>query len=199
MGVSYWANSDPTMEAWGPFWLRWAAAQSFVDAIDPSWTAVSGRIAGGEGGDLQGYGVQFWSEKRIPRWLRYGAASYVERFLRNPEVPESGGEGADPWNLRSFAFEELKKNGGLRELPEVFAFQIGLDDMASSTQMYYEAGLLVSFLLDGAQDDDELRETHEAFKQALAAGGKEDIAAAAEKLEQALAKREQAIREYAGL
>lgn len=193
VGVSYW-ESEGQVAGWGPFWLRWAAAQSFVDAIDPSWEAASLRVTD-EAGSLQAHGEKFWSEKCVPRWLRYGAASYVERYLANPEAEE----GADPWNLRTFALGELKKNGGLRELPKIFAFELTLEDIPGSTQLYSEAGLLVSFLLDGSQDDAELQATHEALRSALASGSKDKVRAAASVLEAALAERSKAIRAYAGL
>lgn len=175
--------------------MRWAAAQSFVDAIDPSWGAVSERIAAGQGGDIAAYSASFWGEKRIPRWLRYGAAAYAERFLRNPEAAQ----GADPWTLRSFAFTELKKAGGLRKLDDVFAFELSLKDMPGSTRLYFEAGLLVSFLLDGAPGNKELANRLQAFQTALKSGKKADVTAAAGALQKSLAKNEREIRKYAGL
>jgi hypothetical protein len=194
-GVSYWDRKDPKVAVWGPYWLRWAAAQSFVEALDPSWSVVSERIAGGLGGDPAGFAAGFWGEKRIPRWLRYGAAAYAERFLRDPEAAA----GADPWALRAFAISELKKAGGLRKLDEVFAFGLSLNDLAASARLYNEAGLLVSFLLDGAPGDAELAERLKAFQTALASGAKPDVTAAASALQKALAKREREIRKYAGL
>lgn len=194
IGVSYWANDDSGVAGWGPFWLRWAAAQSFIEAIDPSWATASTRVAE-EMGDVREYSKAYWDEKRIPRWLRYGAASYVERYLANPEAAE----GADPWDLRTFAFEELKKNGGLRKLSEIFAFELTLEDIPGSTQLYSEAGLLVSFLLDGSADDAELKSKLAEFRTALASGTKDEVRAAGKSLEKTLSRRSKAIRAYAGL
>lgn len=149
-----------------------------------------------EAGNLQTFGLQFWNEKRIPRWLRYGAASYVERFLPNPEVTGTD-SGADPWDLRSFALAELDKNGGLRELPHVFAFALSLEDIPGSIQRYIEAGLLVSFLLDGSQDDSELQGLLDALRATLPAGSQDEVRAAASALEAALTERTDAIRAYA--
>src|SRR4029453_448573 len=74
-GVSYWDRKDPKLDPWGPYWARWAAAQSYCEAIDPSWLAVSEAIAAiSSGGAPQGQNT-FWTEKKIPRWMRYGAAS----------------------------------------------------------------------------------------------------------------------------
>ena len=194
-GVSYWVRKDPKGEIWGPLWLRWAAAQSYVDAIDPSWAAIGERI--GSGGSLENasFASSFWNEKRIPRWLRYGAASYVERFERDPLAAE----GADPWTLRTFAFGELKKTGGLRKLDELFNFNLDIKDVPGSTRMYHEAGLVVAYLLDGAPNDKELAEKHQAFKTALKTGKRADIAAAAAALQKSLAKHDKDIRRFAGL
>lgn len=194
-GVSYWVRKDAKGESWGPLWLRWAAAQSFVDAIDPSWGAIGERIAGGGAVDAATFAGSFWNEKKIPRWLRYGAASYVERYEKDPLAAE----GADPWTLRTFAFGELKKSGGLRKIEEVFNFNLDIKDIPGSSRMYHEAGLLVAYLLDGAPNDKELAEKHQAFKTALKAGKRADIATAAAALQKSLAKHDKDIRRFAGL
>ncbi|MBL8862538.1 MAG: hypothetical protein JNK02_11070 [Planctomycetes bacterium] len=194
-GVTYWDRKDQKLAAWGPFWVRWAAAQSFVEAIDPSWQAVGERVAGGTSGDAAGFGPAFWNEKRIPRWLRYGAAAYAERFLRNPQAAPD----ADPWTLRAFACAELKKSGGLRRLDDVFRFALSLNDIPGSSRLYQEAGLLVSYLLDGAPNDRELADVLQALRTALASGTKADVANAASALQKALLQREKKIRTYAGL
>jgi hypothetical protein len=181
LGVSCW-DSDRKVAVWGPYWLRWAAAQSFVEAIDPSWNAV---------GDF----VSSSAEKKIPRWLRWGAAGYAERYLKNPEAAE----GADPWDIRKFAFTDLKQAGGLESLDDVFRFVIDLKDGDKSARLYHEAGLLVAFLLDGAPKDKELADKHAAFKKALASGSKDDVTAAVDGLQKALTKREKDIRAWAGL
>ena len=193
-GVSYWDKKDAKLAAWGPYWVRWAAAQSFVDAIDRSWSAVGARSAAA-GGDLAAYAVDFWGEKKIPRWLRYGAASYVERYLRNPEAAE----GADPWTLRSFAFSELGKGGGLGKLEDVFAFKLSLNDVPGSEKLYARAGLVVSFLLDGAEKEKDVTRALDEFRAALKSGKREDCARAATALQTVLAKHEADIQKFAGL
>ncbi|MCY2959146.1 MAG: hypothetical protein NTY35_03190 [Planctomycetota bacterium] len=194
-GVSYWDRKDPKLAVWGPYWLRFAAAQSFVEGIDPSWAAVAQWIADGGRGDLATYSGAFWTEKKIPRWLRYGAASYVERFMKNPEAAE----GADPWTLRTFAFGEIKKAGGLHKLDDVFAFKLDIKDIPNSSRLYHEAGLLVAYMLDGAGADKELPELHKALQAALKTGVKADITTTATALQKALAKREREIKKFAGL
>ena len=193
-GVCYWDRKDEKLKAWGPYYVRWAAAQSYIEAIDPSWLAVSELIAAVTGGS-QPAANTFWTEKKIPRWLRYGAASYVERFMKDPEATEGG----NPWALREFAFGELKKGGNLRKLEDIFAFNLSLDDLDGSSRLYHEAGLVVSFLLDGADGDKKLREKHAAFKAALKGAKPKDLAEAVEGLQKELAKNEKDIKKFAGL
>ncbi|MDZ4772736.1 MAG: hypothetical protein SGI72_06325 [Planctomycetota bacterium] len=194
-GVSYWDRKDPKLDSWGPKWLRFAAGQSFVEAIDPSWTAISEWVAQDGRGDFAKYSGPFWGEKKIPRWLRYGAASYVERFMKNPEVAD----GVDPWNLRAFAFEGIKKAGGLSKLDDVFAFKLDIQDIPGSERLYQDAGLVVAYLLDGAAGDKELADKHAKFQAALKSGAKTDVTAAVTTLQKALAKHERNIKKFAGL
>ncbi len=194
-GVSYWARKDPKDGSWGPLWARWAAAQSFVDAIDPSWNAVGEKLASGGAMEDAAFIASFWTEKRVPKWLRYGAASYVERFMKDPTVAE----GADPWGVRTFAFGKLKKDGGLRKLEDVFAFALNINDIPGSTRLYDEAGVLVSYLMDGSNGDKGIAAKHEAFKNALASGKAADAKAAATALQAELLKHEADIRKFSGL
>ncbi len=195
LGVSFWDRGDEKLRGWGPYWLRWAAAQSFVDAVDPSWTAISETLSNTATAVTLQNPAAFWGEKKIPRWLRYGAASYVERYMKNPEAAP----GADPWDLRTFAFGELKKAGGLHKPAELFAFTLDLSKADDSTRLYNEAGLVVAYLLDGAEGDKKLAAAHEAFKAALKSGAKKDVVEAADVLQKELAKHEAKIKKFAGL
>lgn len=193
-GVGFWDTKDAKLGAWGPYHSRWAAAQSYVEAIDPSWLAISEFVAAAQGGSQPATNT-FWSEKKIPRWLRYGAASYAERYMKDPEATE----GSNPWALREFAFGELKKGSSLRKIEDICAFNLSLDDIEGSSRLYHEAGLLVSFLLDGADGDKKLREKHAAFKAALKGGKPKELAEAVEDLQKELAKNEKDIKKFAGL
>lgn len=195
-GVSYFDRSDEKLAEWGPLWIRWAAAQSYIDAIDPSWLTIGPWVHTKGAGDARQYGVEFWAEKRIPRWLRYGAATYVERFIPDPLYPP---EADQVWDLRSEAIADLKEAGGLRKLQDVFAFGLSLDDISGSARLYQEAGLIVAFMLDGAPDDGQLRALHSAFRRMLANGSDEQLAAVVRDLEAALLEREPAIRAFARL
>jgi hypothetical protein len=194
-GVSYWDRQDAKSAPWGPFLLRWAAAQSFVDAIDPSWSAVGTWIAKEGKDDIETFKGPFWGEKLIPRWLRFGAASYAERFLKNPEAPE----GSDPWSLRAFAFSELAKAGKLHSLAEVFEFKLSTENAENSVRLYQEAGLVVAYLLDGGAQDADLAKKHQAFKESLKGRKRADVNAACAALQAALAKHERDVKKFAGL
>jgi hypothetical protein len=193
-GVCFWDRKNDSLKGWGPYWLRWAAAQSFVDGIDPSWGFVGDTIASGAGGGQRPEAVEFWSEKKIPRWMRYGAASYVERFMKNPEAAA----GANPWDLRGFAFAELKKAGGMHKVDEICAFGLDINRLEYSSRLYDEAGLIVSFLLDGSDNVKSVQASHDAFKAALKSGSKKDVIAASTALQKELAAHESDIKKFAG-
>ena len=48
----------------------------------------------------------FWQEKRIPVWMRYGLASYCERYFSDAENSPQ-----NPWALRDWAIENLSQVG----------------------------------------------------------------------------------------
>lgn len=184
-GVAFWEKTDPALAPFGQHSIRHAAAQSFVEAIDPSWRALMDAATNG----LQPQ--SFWGEKQIPRWLRYGAASYVERWFVDANV----GQGGDPKWSRTWALANLKEKGGLEPLDKVFAFALSLDDVAGSARAIHEAGLLVAFVLDGG--DAKVGAAHQAFKDALKRG--RGVKEAATALEKELARARPAIERFAGL
>jgi hypothetical protein len=194
-GVSFWDRKDEKLKGWGPYWLRWAAGQSFVDAIDPSWGFVGEVVASAASRGPRPEPLSFWAEKKIPRWFRYGAASYIERYMKNPEAAE----GKSPWDLRDFAFGEIKKTGGLQKLEDVFAFKLDIAKPDESTRLYHESGLVVAYLMDGAEGDKKVKAAHEAFKAALKSGVRKDIATAVAALQKELAGNEREIKKFAGL
>lgn len=184
-GVAYWDASNPAADAYGQHSIRHAAAQSFVEAIDPSFAAVAAAPNAGFNVPTQ----LFWGEKRIPRWLRYGAASYAERFFVDSSVAKDG----DPMWARRWALENLRMKGGFGKLERVFAFALTLDDQEASTKLIHEAGLVVAYILDGG--DKKVGAAHEAFKAALKEGS--STADAVEALQKALLASENAIEDFA--
>lgn len=161
IGVAVWDNSSKTLDSFGQHSIRHAAALSFVEAIDPSWKALGDQAMGVQAKST----VPFWAEKRIPRWLRYGAASYVERYFVDKTVTDGG----NPKWAREWALQNLKKGGGLRDLQKVFDFQLALADLPGSTQLIHEAGFVVAYLLDG--DDPQVQRAHQAYLVALRGTG----------------------------
>jgi len=183
-GVAYWDAKDPALAPFGKHSVRHAAGLAYLETIRPSVMTISEAIVGGAPPDLEA----FWNEKQIPRWLIYGAASYVERFYKDDE-------GSDPWAIRAWAISNLKSGGKLDKLDDIFEFGITLEDIEGSTRMIHEAGLLVSFMLDG--ECQPVIEAHEEFKAALKSG--EDVDKAVDKLQKALKKNEKKLKKFADL
>jgi hypothetical protein len=185
VGVCYWDTADAALAPYGLHAVRHAAAQSYLEAIDPSWNAVANAV---ELGQFQAN--DFWAEKRIPLWLRYGAASYCERFFQDPNAAQ----GVSAWWAREWALENLRSKGGIRDLERVFAFVLDPADPDTSAQLIHEAGCVVAFLLDG--DCAPVSEKHAAFQAAFVSGGA--TAEAAQALQKAIAKNKNKLEKFAG-
>jgi len=172
MGVCYWAVSNDSLKAYGQHAIRHAAAQSYIDAIDPSWDIISRVIEG----SAQPQGTSFWDEKVIPLWMRFGGACYVERFFKDEDST------ANQWWARDWAMANLRSAGGVRPFDQTFAFALDPADPGGSGKMITEAGLIMSFILDG--ECPPVIEAHQAFKAALKEG--KDVSTAAEHLQQVI-------------
>lgn len=186
VGCGFWDNGNKTLDAFGQHSIRHAAALAFVEAIDPSWKALGDTAMGTQAKST----AAFWAEKRIPRWLRYGAASYVERWFLDKTV----GEGGNPRWAREWAIASLKKDGGLRDVQKVFEFKLSLADAPGSTRLIHEAGLLVAYLLDG--EDKQVQRAHQALQQALRSGA--PTGPAVVELQKALLAAKPALAKFAG-
>jgi hypothetical protein len=186
VGVAFWDNSTQALAGFGQHSIRHAAAQSFVEAIDPSWKALGDMAMGTK----QQSNQAFWAEKKVPRWLRYGAASYVERYFIDAQV----GDGGNPRWARDWALQELRKAGGVRDLAKLFEFKPTSADVPSSSQLIHEAGFVVAFMLDGG--DARVQKAHQAFQQALKGGG--STAAAGAELQNALMAAKAGLAAFAG-
>ena len=187
-GVCYWDQNDEALKGYGQFAVRHAAAQAYLESIDPSWETISQAIAN-PGGAGQGLIASFWNEKIIPGWLRYGISSYCERYFRDRNVGQDG----NPWWARDWAMQNIRAAGDIRPLEELFQFNLDLNDIPGSTQMINEAGLIVSFILDSG--DSDVAEKHAAFKAALEKG--EGTEEAVQALQQAIIDNERSLRNYA--
>ena len=116
-------------------------------------------------------------------------AAYADRYFEDREAAE----GTDPWWARTWAISNLEAQGGLSDLEEVLAFELDPNEPERSSRLVSEAGLVLSFILDG--DCRPVQEQHAAVKLALREDG--DVAAAFEALEKALLKNEKKLRRYA--
>ena len=186
-GAGFW-DYKPELSPWAKFSAFHAAGLSYAEAIDPSWECISQLVENPTGGFQA---ASFWGEKKIPLWLRFGGATYAETFAKDPLAEE----GTDPWLNRTWAYGEVRRLGGLRNLAEVFAFQRDLNDIPNSKRLTYAAGALVSFMLDGGNK--EVTAAHEKWKQAIVTG--QGAAEATEALQAALIAHEKELREFTGL
>ncbi len=184
-GVAYWDTNDPALAPWGPFSVRNAAAHAYMERIDPSWGAVAQVLANQQ--QLQPN--VFWSEKSIPLWLRYGAAAYVERYMK-------GQNDGNPWELRDWAIEMVAGKGGVRALEQLLAFELDPANAEEGGKMMMEAGAVVSFMMDG--DCAPVRQAHAAFKAALRSGDSAKAKEAGAALTQALIDNEAQLKTYLG-
>jgi len=185
-GICYWDRNNPDLSGYGVHAVRHATALSYAEALDPSWEAVSKFMSNPNG---QGTIAGFWTEKRIPRWFRFGVASYCERFFKDPQP----NEGFSEWWARDWALDNIRRGGGPRALDQIFAFNLDPNDQ--SGKLIGEAGMLVSFVLDG--ECGPVKEKHAAFKAALRDGG--DTQAAIEGLQQAIVDNSEAFHEHIGM
>ncbi len=186
-GVCYYDENDPKLKPWGQHAVRHAAALSYAEKIDPSWDAISRMVSNAGSGGQAALG-NFWEEKKIPMWMRYGGASFVERYFHDPYAENKDWATQWPPGLH-------KEAGGPRPLKDVFATGLDAADMPGSSKWLNETGLVVSFILNGRNAD--VSAAHGAFKQALKSGG--DTEAAVEALQEALLKHEGEPRKYAGM
>lgn len=185
-GICYWDRNNPDLANYGQHAIRHAAALSYAESLDPSWDALSKFLSNP---NAQGTLAGFWTEKRIPRWFRFGVASYCERFFRDQQPAE----GYSEWWARDWALDNIRRNGGARDLDEIFAFNLDPNDQ--SGKLIAEAGMIVSFVLDG--DCAPVKEKHAAFKAALRDGG--DTQAAIEELQEAIKGNEEKLHLHIGM
>lgn len=177
-GVGYWQTNDPNIAPYGKHSVRHAAALSYVEAIDPSWSAVASMFSGGDFSP-----ESFYAEKRIPRWLRYGAASYVERYYQDAYAN-------DPWWTRKWALSNLLRQGPISPFETIFALR--LDPADGTGRAISEAGLVVSFLLDGGCTPVVL--AHRKWRAMLSRG--ENVKEAQAELQKALLDNREAFDAY---
>ncbi len=195
VGVAYWSTASQSEDRWGSLWVRHAAAHSFIEALDPSPEARAALLEEGGG---EAFVRGFWEQKLIPAWLRFGAASYAERYFIDP----SPNDGNDSLWARRWSAGEVAKKGGLDSLDELFEFRFSMDDTDKALHLLNQVGLLVAFILDGDSPamTSELSKFHQAMR--LLAKDSKKGPAALEKsirgIERALKKNKKQLAAFAG-
>ncbi len=187
-GAAYYDLQDANLKPYGQHAIRHAAALAWLESVDPSWTTVSEMLTSPVGTFPD---LQFWGEKRIPRWLRYGAAAYCERFFVDGTV----GDGGDPLWARKWGLSNLKEGGALEPTESLFDLDLNTSEPAASLRRIHQAGLVVHYILDGKNK--KVDKAWTSYRKALVEGG--DVAPALKALEAALAKADGKIAKLAGV
>lgn len=198
MGAAYWDDSNEKKTRYGICAVRHAVGLSFAEALDPSPNAVgraqkkAARARGGKAPIVDAsWAVKFQAEKRIPRWFRYGAASYVERYYYNADDIREG----DAWFMRKWSIGDIKGGfDGLEPLNTIFEFDLERAGH-KATHLLNEAGLLVAFVIDG--DCGPVKRRHEIVVETIRNG--KDPRSAFQALQKTIAKSEAALLEFAGI
>ncbi len=187
VGVGYWDTSSKEGNSWGVHSVRHALGQSFAEALDPSPKTI---VKDAKTPLKNGFWAAFYDEKLIPKWFRYGAAAYAERYF-----VESGQK--DPLWARKWSIANIQARGGLRQLKQVLDFNLTVEGGKDSEKLINEAGLVVAFLLDGGNAS--VGEKLKKFQEALAAKDKKAVDDATKALEADILKHEADLNKFAGL
>jgi hypothetical protein len=108
----------------------------------------------------------FWSEKRIPRWLRYGAGLVLRALLHRSQ---GCGRRRSALGARDGVSRTSSRRAGSASSTRCSPFHLALDDIDGSVKLIHEAGALVAYMLDGG--DKKVAEAHAAFREALKSEG----------------------------
>lgn len=192
MGVTYWDADDANGDNFGLHDARFAYGLSFVESIDPCFTAASQAIekADGDEVDVTRFINARYSEHRIPRWLRWGAANYASRWFKDQQVKQGG----NPRWAIEWSASNLRAQGGLASMQEIFDFDVQLSNDLSATTIL-SAGLLVAYMVDGGNP--ELAKLLKQFQEQLQKG--EDVAKILDQIRKKLSESEEEIRAYVDL
>lgn len=187
VGVGYWDTSTKDGNSWGVHSVRHALGQSFAEALDPSPKTIA---KDAKTPLKNGFWPAFYDEKSIPKWFRYGAAAYAERYFREDGVKE-------PLWARKWSIGSIQAHGGLRQLEQVLDFNLTSEGDKDSAKLINEAGLVVAFLLDGGNA--AVGGALKKFQDALASKDKRAVGDAAKLLEADILKHEADLKKFAGL
>ena len=116
----------------------------------------------------------------------------MERFFKDGNVDQATG---NPWWARDWAMANLRNAGGVRPFDEIFALALDPADPGGSGKLITEAGLVVSFILDGGCTP--VTQAHQEFKAALKQG--EEVSLKAEKLQQVIIQNKSKFLMYSNM
>lgn len=187
VGVALWDLGSDNGAAFGRHLTRFAYGVAAVDRLDSSPEARE-RIA--KSGVNEGTLNAFYQEKKLPPVLRFGFASYLDRYFLDTTT-------RDPHWARRWSVQNLR--GGLEPLSRVLGMPLApsLDDEASAEMtgnVLNQAGLVVSFILDA--DCEPVKAAHEAFKRAFLSANEKEIEKATRALIDAVRANEAALRRW---
>jgi len=191
LGAAMWDLGDTNGARYGRHFARFAYGISAVESLDSSPEARTRMESAG----LNDATINaFYAEKFLPPILRFGFASYCDRYF----LDATAGAGADTQWARKWSVQNLTAKGGLEPLARVLAFQFDNSSETAAAQtsnLLNQAGLVVSFILDGRCEP--VVAAHTAFKTAMASGDRKAIDAAIKGLLDAVRQNEPAYRRWA--
>jgi hypothetical protein len=189
MGVSYWDASTDEGNKWAIHSVRHALGQSFAEAIDPSPKALEKARE-----DQEFDPKSFWAEKKLPAWVRWGAAAYAERYFIDTLVGVGGNSRWAPqWSVSN-----IVGRGGLRSLQEIFRCDVTVEGGSDSEKLINEVGLVMAFIVDG--ECAPVKAKFKALQDAI--GEMKDartITLASNALQAEVEKHEAELRKFAGI
>lgn len=192
MGVAYWDAAAKDGDKWGVHAVRHAIGQSFGEALDPSPKALE-TIKKNRRMDQKDI-KKYYEEKRVPRWFRYGAAAYVERYFTDTTV----GIGGNKQWTREWSVKNILSQGGLRPYKQIFEFGLKSSGGQDATKLINESGLMIAFARDGGCEP--VTAQLKAVQAVVKSGkDKKEVAEAVKLLEAEIAKHDTELRKFAGI
>ena len=190
--VAYWDTSSDASNRFGIHAARFAAGMALTEALDPSpkFEAKFAKKLRGEQPEYKSADLRsFWSEKKLPNFLRYGVPVWNERFFVDRSAT---GNGADPFWARKWSISNINRRGGTDSISKILS--LGGENQAQDIgKLFIETGLLVSFIVNG--NHAEVTAAYDVWRKAF--NGEGDLEKATEALRGALLNAEEAIWNYA--
>ncbi len=191
MGCTYWDDEDENGDAYGIHDARFAYGLSYVEAIDPCYAAAKEVLDEGDEEIEVGDFLQArYGSHRIERWFRWGAANYASRWFKDQTVKQGG----NPKWAFEWSASNLRSQGGLADLDEVFEFNVQLEN-DSTSNIIMTAGIMVAYMVDGGNP--EMSKLLTQLQRALEKG--EDVEKIFDSIRNTLTDSEEEIRAFGDL